>query len=125
MTNTATIICALTLWWEGRGEGFTGLQLIADTIHNRQRGVYTADYVCRKPKQYSCWNGRTTVPEIPWNDPVFTGTCIPLAKKLVEGTYVPSTKATHYCRYDVFPSWRNTFALVIKYKNHVFYKEKS
>lgn len=51
---------AKTIWAEARGEPLEGQIAVANVILNRARqGGWWGDdvvKVCRKPKQFSCWN---------------------------------------------------------------------
>ena len=45
---------------EARSEGEHGQRAVATVIYNRAHGkVEKMEGVCLKPKQFSCWNGKT------------------------------------------------------------------
>lgn len=52
-------VLARTLWGEARGEGYSGMQAVANVVMNRvKRGGWyglTPAEVCKKPYQFSCW----------------------------------------------------------------------
>lgn len=53
-------IIADTLYMEARGEGEHGQRAVATVIYNRAHGkADNMEIVCLKPKQFSCWNGKT------------------------------------------------------------------
>ena len=60
MTRDDMWIFAKTIWAEARGEPLDGQIAVANVILNRARqGGWWGDdvvKVCRKPKQFSCWN---------------------------------------------------------------------
>ena len=60
MTRDDLWIFAKTIWAEARGEPLEGQIAVSNVILNRARqGGWWGDdvvKVCRKPKQFSCWN---------------------------------------------------------------------
>ncbi len=54
-------IIALTLLAEARGEGIEGMEAVAMVIKQRMANrKQTASQVCLAPKQFSCWNGKSS-----------------------------------------------------------------
>lgn len=53
-------VIARTLWGEARGEGYVGMQAVANVIGKREQLKWkmASDFkdVCLSPKQFSCWN---------------------------------------------------------------------
>jgi spore germination cell wall hydrolase CwlJ-like protein len=110
---------ARTVWAEARGEGYAGMQAVANVVMNRvafaqARGGYwwgdDVTEVCLKPWQFSCWNPgdpnrekleRVTAVE----SPIFA-TAMQIAEYAVDGVLEDITGgATHYHASYVTPGW--------------------
>lgn len=55
----AELALARTIWGEARGEGYAGMQAVANVIMNRvysSRFPNTVEGVCYQPNQFSMWN---------------------------------------------------------------------
>jgi len=111
-SNTVDTL-ARTLWGEARGESKEGREAIASVIHNRlkkpSRFGKNIEGVCRKPKQFSCWNdGDPNLPKlkkVDKSDPIFAE-CIAIAEKTVQGHLDDLIKgADHYHALGVSPPW--------------------
>jgi spore germination cell wall hydrolase CwlJ-like protein len=118
-------IVALTLFMEAAGEGFDGQYAVASVIWNRANGdTSKLVAVCKKPKQFSCWNNRTSydVPTdyaslVAWNH------SLRLATAMVDGTFRPLHNATHYHAIWMkkYPSWASKMKYVTTIGKHIFY----
>lgn len=106
---------ARTLWGEARGEPRLGKEAVAAVVLNRvkrgrpDRFGATVEEVCRKPKQFSCWNpgdpNRALLEHVDRTDAAFAE-CLEVAQRAVEGTLPdPTDGSDHYHRDDVFPDW--------------------
>lgn len=129
---------ARTLWGEARGEGAKGMRAVAHVIRNRValarakggswwgRDIIS---VCRKPYQFSCWNGddvnRDRLMKAGENDPVFRLACA-VAVRAVRSLDVFDITygATHYHRYDIAPKWAKGRVPTVRIGAHVFYDLK-
>lgn len=99
-------IVASTLWHEARGEGKVGIDAVASVIYNRSaKSGRTLQGECLRPKQFSCWNGKT--PSIPANAKGKVWEyCKKVAERLCDGSFVPTVSATHYYNPKLCnPSW--------------------
>lgn len=117
-TETAVDTLARTLWGEARGEPVRGIEAVAAVIVNRVRaaerrgGFWWGDSVvavCRKPFQFSCWNGdaldRASLAAVTAADPVFA-TCLRVARRALAGLLSdPTGGATHYHAAGLQPDW--------------------
>lgn len=129
-TNTEVETLARTIWGEARGEGSQGMQAVANVIVNRVKAVswYGANFedVCKKPKQFSCWNA---------DDPNFskcmnvTNTdaqfrqCLEIAQLAILGQLEDVTSgANHYHTIGIVPSWARIEKQTCRIGNHIFYK---
>jgi len=60
-------IFAKTIWAEARGEPVRGQKMVANVIKERAAqnksnfGGSSIEGVCKKDKQFSCWNGKTDI----------------------------------------------------------------
>lgn len=119
MTSEETI--ASTLWYEARGEGFAGIDAVASVIANRaKKSGRTMASECLRPKQFSCWNGRShSVPKkacgATWNY------CRRVARMMVNGTFRVTNNATHYYNPSLCsPSWGKKMTGAFVLGNHRF-----
>ena len=109
-----------TIIYEGAGESLQGQIAIACVIRNRARERNkTFEEVCLEPQQFSCWN-RALHREYAKYE----------LERAIEAWYLSQEcsqfKANLYCRYDVYPYWRNSpkTQFIKRIGNHVFYYEK-
>jgi len=128
---------ARTIWGEARGQGYSGMQAVANVIVNRVNTVnknplYIVRWgsgfigVCKHPWQFSAWNKNdpnyqklTTVTAA---DAQFA-VALEIAKKAVAGTLPDIIKgATYYHTTSVNPSWAKGASPVVVAYNHKFYQ---
>ena len=127
-------IIARTLMAEALGERSNeSFDAVASVIWNRSGGdkKKMVDVVL-KPKQFSCWNGMTDADKRNFvvrphgrslTNPSAWKYCVDTAKKMVDGTFKPSGKWTHYYAHNkVTPSWAANLRDAKKIKNHTFGK---
>jgi N-acetylmuramoyl-L-alanine amidase len=119
---TAELVIALTIWAEARGEPAVGRVAVASVIFNRAGGRVNrfSDY-CRKPRQFSCWNDGGLARIEPFGDSWEHS--LEIARKMLDGKFVPITKATHYHAASVSPYWVKEFSFVRTIGNHKFYSK--
>lgn len=122
-------IIADTLYMEARGEKPHGLRAVATVIFNRAHGkAEKMESVCLKPKQFSCWNGKTpkSVRIAPKNalDKQAYELCLAIERELLTGKFEPLGDWTHYYNPQLCkPSWaKGTKRTQIG--NHTFLKTK-
>lgn len=122
---------ARTLWGEARGEPELGRLGVAWVVLNRlhhkpARFGRSIAEVCRKPKQFSCWNpGDPNLPKlltVEGSDRVFAA-CLELARQCASGTQPPDPTggADHYHRFDVSPPWSRGRTPSARIGNHLFF----
>jgi len=104
-------IIARTLWREARNDGETGMRAVASVIYNRGKGNVTkmVDAI-KAPKQFSCWNKMTPSDWANFKIKQYDGPewniAIKIATELVNGTFTPTTDATHYYNDKIVsPGW--------------------
>ena len=113
MKNNDIWVFAKTIWAEARGEPLEGQIAVANVIINRARqGGWWGDEVakvCRKPKQFSCWNqgdpNRAKMDGLELEDRAFAR-ALSVAAGTWAGDMADTTKgATHYHTAAIQPSW--------------------
>ncbi len=125
-----------TMWGEARGEGSRGLQAVGHVVLNRvarakndsAHGWWgtTIIAVCRKPYQFSCWNGhdpsREKLLNVTFKNPEFR-LARAIAIRLLDdpNVYDITRGATHYHRFDIHPYWAKGHAATIRIGAHIFY----
>lgn len=127
-----------TIYGEARGETLLGKVAVGWVIRNRVldprwwgNSIIT---VCRKPKQFSCWNSDDPNYTVVMNrsryyhdedyirDPVFRE-CFLAALMVIHGTHEDITQgANHYHRTGSPAWWRDASKLTGSVCNHTFYK---
>jgi spore germination cell wall hydrolase CwlJ-like protein len=128
---------ARTVWAEARGEGYSGMQAVANVVMNRvafaqARGGYwwgdDVTEVCLKPWQFSCWNpgdpNREKLERVTAVSSPEFATAVSLAEYAVDGVLEDITGgATHYHTNAVNPSWRTAPGSyqTASLGNHIFY----
>jgi N-acetylmuramoyl-L-alanine amidase len=139
MTSSREIdTLARTLWGEARGEGIAGMEAVAAVVMNRVHADLGDDglpdwwgegveAVCRKPRQFSCWNpgdpnlgklGRVRVGD----DPLFAA-ALAIARRALAGELLDATAgATHYHAAWARPRWAEGQAPTATIGRHVFYR---
>lgn len=122
-------IIADTLYMEARGEGERGQRAVATVIYNRAHGKgEKMEGVCLKPKQFSCWNGKTpkSVKITPKNafDKQAYIIALKIEKELLNGNFKPLGNWTHYYNPKLCnPSWAKGTKQT-RVGNHNFLKTK-
>ena len=118
-----------TVWGEARGEVLAGKLAVAHVILNRVRlrswMGRTVAGVCRKPRQFSCWNegdpNRAKILAVEPGHRVFD-TCLRIARRAVSGCIDDMTKgATHYHTKHVTPPWSRGKPVSFELGRHEFY----
>jgi len=113
---------ARNLYHEARGEGATGMKLVAQTTRNRvYSGEFPSSYcgVVYERAQFS-W---TRKPEAPIADMRSWSLAVEIAAAtIVDIDNLPEFRATHYYNYREIgrPSWPQRYTEVARHKNHVF-----
>jgi N-acetylmuramoyl-L-alanine amidase len=138
MTDIGTL--ARTLYGEARGEGFDGRVAVAWVVVNRVRtGRYGATVrdVCRKPRQFSCWNlddpNLQRIERVTPEDSIFAE-CLGIAALVYAafrgrgGALPPVLKdptlgSTHYCVSRLKPYWAQGKSPVCTIGNHKFFND--
>ena len=128
MTEPQTDYLARTLYGEARGEGYRGMQAVANVIMNRVKkgGWYGASVkdVVLKPYQFSCWNVTDPNREKIINaTPAQLSTALEIAKKAINGELPDITGgATHYYANSISaPYWASSMKKTATIGNHIFY----
>ena len=130
-------IAAKTIFGEARGEygerkgGLASLIAVANVILNRYRlsDDRSIDGVCRKPRQFSCWNkndpNHDIVQNVSSKNPTYK-LCEQVAMNVFSGQWPDLTKgATHYYSSKVLgtpPKWADGQRPLVEIGNHVFFK---
>lgn len=130
MTNALHVfILAWTFHREAASEGEYGMTLAASTVYNRAVAAQVSPVnVCLERKQYSCWNKIKS--QVAWIDrmavPVDDAWPVAcrLAREIVDGRFIPITKATHYHTTDVRPYWARGMVVCTRAGKHVFLRGK-
>jgi spore germination cell wall hydrolase CwlJ-like protein len=133
-----TLIVALTLWGEARGEGLTGMAAVGCVIRNRATHPRVRWWgvgfhgVCLKPKQFSCWNDddpnrRVLIAMASGHIPPVIQTPFSIAKavasEIIDMKFPDITGgADHYHSLDVRPKWAEGKAPIKRIGQHVFYR---
>lgn len=122
-------IIADTLYMEARGEGEHGQRAVATVIYNRAHGkAGKMEIVCLKPKQFSCWNGKTPknviiAPKNAFDRQAYI-IALKIEKELLNGKFKPLGDWTHYFNPKLCnPSWAKG-AKQTRVGNHNFLKTK-
>ena len=121
---------ARTIWGEARGEGTAGMVAVGNVILNRvAAGSWyglTVSEVCKKPKQFSCWNpddpNYKKMLAVNTSDPQFK-VALQIANNLIKyGRDEDITNgATHYHAKNIRPYWVDDMTEVATVGNHIFY----
>lgn len=129
--NSEINVLARTIWGEARGEGFAGMQAVANVIMNRvKRGGWyglTITEVCKKPYQFSCWNvndvNYAKIQNVTTADNQFLQ-ATEIAQRAVAGTLPDITSgATEYHATSIKPAWNYAkLEEVGVIGNHKFYR---
>ena len=129
MKQLELTLLALLVWAEARGEPEDGKRAVAHVVLNRFRKQSwmggTVRDVILKPWQFSCFNSGDPNREKMMG--VAGGVLWDQCARAAIGAYLgtsddPVRRATHYCRHDCHPKWRNELTFVVKIGNHVFYR---
>lgn len=116
-------IIALTLLAEARGEGTEGMEAVAMVIKQRMANrKQTASQVCLAPKQFSCWNGKTSDDlHHLWQSPAAPD-AIEVVRRFDELDPAVIGYADHYCTVNIEPFWAIVQVPVVVIGNHTFYR---
>ena len=116
-------IIALTLLAEARGEGTEGMQAVAMVIKQRMANrKQTASQVCLAPKQFSCWNGKTSDDlRHLWQSPAAPD-AIEVVRRFDKLDPEVIGYADHYCTVNIEPFWAIVQVPVVVIGNHTFYR---
>lgn len=137
ISNSDLDTLARTIWGEARGEGYRGMQAVANVIMNRYRlasvsSAYarrwgkTVAEICKKPLQFSVWNSRdpnrplmlaVTIADSNFRD-ALTIADLALRSRLPDIT----NGADHYHTYAVTPAWSKGETAIASYGSHQFFK---
>lgn len=122
-------ILARTIFGEARGELHGGRVAVANVIMNRvgkpRWWGTTVDEVCKKPKQFSCWNSSdpNLIPmqRATTDNPVYRE-CIEIAEQAMAGELVDLTfESTHYHHVNIKPIWAKGKRAIIQIGDHLFF----
>jgi len=123
-------VLARTLWGEARGEGWDGMQAVANVVINRVRigGWYGAGVqgVCLKRWQFTCWEpaplgNRERMLSVDTGNAAFA-MALEIAALAVAGQLPDITGgATHYHNATVSPKWASSAQVSAVVGNHTFY----
>jgi spore germination cell wall hydrolase CwlJ-like protein len=119
-------ILAAVIVLEAAGEGYVGMQAVANVVQNRASREGGIRLVLLRPKQFSCLNGRSVDQAVAkaLQSPVWA-IAWSLAGEAMEGTLRDITgKATHY-HAGKAPFWARSFRLTRRIGKHAFYHERS
>lgn len=129
--NSEADVLARTIWGEARGEGYAGMQAVANVIMNRvKRGGWyglTVTEVCKKPYQFSCWNvndvNYAKIQNVTTDNNQFLQ-ALDIARQAVAGTLPDITSgATEYHATSIEPAWNYAkLEDVGTIGNHKFYR---
>lgn len=124
---------ARTIWGEARGEGYLGMQAVANVVINRVKasqrapgGMWwgnTIAAVCLAPQQFSAWDDtqRPLMLGVTPADQQFR-MAQEIALKAVLGQLPDNTMgATHYHTLAVRPSWADASKVTAQVGQHIFY----
>ena len=116
-------IIALTLLAEARGEGTEGMEAEAMVIKQRMANrKQTASQVCLAPKQFSCWNGKTSDDlHHLWQSPAAPD-AIEVVRRFDKLDPEVIGYADHYCTVNIEPFWAIVQVPVVVIGNHTFYR---
>lgn len=125
-----------TIWAEARGEGYRGMQAVANVIMNRRaisaqtptrRDWWgeTVSEICLSPNQFSAWRAddpnRGQALAVTESDSEFRSAST-IALQALAGTLPDITfGATHYHAVGVYPDWASGASRVASIGQHVFY----
>lgn len=123
-------VLARTIWGEARGEGWEGMQAVANVVMNRVSigGWYGAGVqgVCLKRWQFTAWEpaplgNREAMLSVNEGNPQFA-MAMQIASAAVTGTLPDITNgATHYHNATVSPKWAKSAQVSAVIGRHTFY----
>ena len=121
--TTEQQVIALTLLAEARGEGTEGMEAVAMVIKQRMvNRKQTASQVCLAPKQFSCWNGKTSDDlRHLWKSPAAPD-AIEVVRRFRKLDAASIGHADHYCTVKINPYWSKGKTPVAVIGNHKFFK---
>lgn len=128
--NAAVDVVARTIWGEARGEGYEGMQAVANVIANRvaRPGWWGRDWrgVCMAPYQFSCWNANDPnlikLSTVTTDDAAFAA-AVQIATEAVTGQLDDITGgAVNYHATSIQPpAWAADMTVTAEIGRHVFY----
>jgi N-acetylmuramoyl-L-alanine amidase len=128
-------IVARTLYGEARGEGYRGMQAVANVIMNRVAmadshrhfGDGSPASACQAPWQFSCWNendpNRQKILDLPDGDPLFEQALL-IAGDAVNGilTDITDSATYYYVNGSPIPEWAEGENPCANIGKHLFFK---
>lgn len=131
-------ILARTIWGEARGEGYKGMQAVANVVMNRyaqtkksnalaRRFGATVREICLKPNQFSAWNkndpNRALMLKVTLTDPGFR-VALGIAENAILGRLPDITGGSdHYHTGAVRPSWSSGKTAAVIIGSHKFFND--
>ncbi len=130
---------ALTMWGEARGHGELGMICVGNVVLNRVAWDHHATGhgihgVCRKRKQFSCWNKgdpnrerMRVLPKLSDDHPDWKAWVMAtrLAGRLLANAITDNVHgATYYCAKSIVPYWVGDMTELCIKAGHIFYKPK-
>ncbi len=132
--NKQIDILSRTIYGEARGEyakvGISGLISVGNVVLNRvKKGGFFGDNlidVCKKPKQFSCWNFNDPnfkiIKEVNRGDELFD-LCFYVGSNLLKNAWPDLTMGCdHYHASYVYPAWAKGKKPKLKLGIHIFYE---
>ena len=121
-------VVARTVYGEARGESQEGRIAVAKVIVNRWRhSGGSLESVCKKPKQFSCWNvddpNYPIIKDVTYADQVFLQCLSAVAVALDLKAADPTKGSRHYHAPRVSPYWAVGHTPVVEIGGHVFYND--
>ena len=126
------LMMARTIWAEARGESRLGRLGVGSVIKNRvdtsRRFGRSVTEVVLAPKQFSCYNRAVSIKRLlqptRYDSKSVWEKCLAIAEDVMSGKVDdPTDGATHYCRYDCHPKWREKMIETTRIGSHVFMRE--
>lgn len=120
---------ARTVWGEARGESQEGRVAVARVIVNRWRADSSAtlEAVCRKPKQFSCWNADDPnahkARDVQWDDATLRACLSAVLEALDPKRPDPTHGSKHYHVTNMQAWWASGRTPVVTIGHHHFYND--
>lgn len=120
-------VLALNIYHEARGESIDGMIMIAEVTLNRVNHSRYPNNICSVVYQRSQFSWTHTIQNHTPNDTKSWELAQELAEGILSGEIdTLGTRATHFLnpnRVSRIPSWTNSFEMVGRVGNHVFYEK--